>query len=131
MKDCLFCKIINGKEKSYTIYEDSKAKVFLDIFPATKGHMLIIPKKHYQDISEVPDYLVRDLFSLAKKIGSCIGEFNIIQSNGKNAQQEIPHFHIHLIPRSVGDGVIFDYKTKKFDFAKLQKEFKTRLKSLQ
>lgn len=58
MTDCIFCKIANNKMKSNTIYEDEKVKVFLDLNPSTNGHMLIIPKKHYQDIKDIDSEII-------------------------------------------------------------------------
>ena len=109
-EDCIFCKIANGSIPSKTIYEDEKFRVILDLGPATKGHALILPKEHYQDIYEIPEETVGEAMKLAKKMAVLMTEklgcdgFNIVQNNGETAGQTVKHFHIHLIPRYKDDG---------------------------
>lgn len=109
MENCIFCKIAGGEIPSATIYEDDDFRVFLDLGPATFGHALIVPKRHYADITAMPDDLLGKGFVLAKKIVTfmkdalpCDG-YNIVQNNGEPAGQTVFHFHIHLIPRYKGD----------------------------
>ena len=111
MKDdnCIFCKLANGDIPTNTIYEDADFRVILDASPATKGHALILPKQHYANLYEIPDELAGKAMVLAKKIITrmrdvlgCDG-YNVVQNNGEAAGQTVFHFHIHLIPRSVGD----------------------------
>ncbi len=110
MADCIFCLIADGKIPSKKIYEDSKVLAFLDINPVTEGHTLVIPKTHYDTISQVPDPELGVIFGVVKKLATNMKEklgadgLNIMQNNGKAAGQEIPHFHVHIIPRKVGDG---------------------------
>lgn len=106
MRDnCIFCKIIDGKIPSATIYEDEDFKVILDISPAAKGHALILPKEHYANIYELPEELAAKLMVLAKKLAGHMTEqlkcdgFNLVQNNGEVAGQTVFHFHLHLIPR--------------------------------
>lgn len=108
--DCIFCKIANGEIPSKTIYEDDKYRVILDLGPATKGHALILPKDHYANLYELPDENAAEVLVLAKKMATkmtsalgCDG-FNIVQNNGETAGQTVFHFHMHLIPRYIGDG---------------------------
>ena len=68
MKDCLFCKIANGEIPSATLYEDEKFRVILDLGPATKGHALILPKAHYENLYELPDTLAGEAMVLAKRL---------------------------------------------------------------
>lgn len=107
--DCIFCKITNGDIPSVTIYEDNDFKVILDRGPASKGHALILPKEHYEDIYTMSEELTAKAFTLAKKLTetmtktlSCDG-FNIVQNNKEASGQTVFHFHIHLIPRFYGD----------------------------
>ncbi len=109
--DCIFCKIANGEIPSTTIYENSDFRVFFDINPASKGHCLIVPKQHYNDIFDMDAETGGKLFSLAtvvarslKKELNCEG-MNIVQNNGIIAGQTVFHFHLHLIPRYTGDTV--------------------------
>lgn len=109
MSDCIFCKIAGGEIPSACLYEDQDFRVILDLGPATKGHALILPKAHYANIYELPDELAAKAMILAKKMASVLTEalqcdgFNIVQNNGEPAGQTVFHFHMHLIPRYVGD----------------------------
>lgn len=109
MSDCIFCKIAGGEIPSACLYEDQDFRVILDLGPATKGHALILPKAHYANIYELPDELAAKAMILAKKMTGALTEalqcdgFNIVQNNGEPAGQTVFHFHMHLIPRYVGD----------------------------
>ena len=109
--ECLFCKIIKGELPSYKLYEDEEALVFLDIFPVSKGHSLLIPKNHYETIHDVPEediVFLKKLPKIASKIKSITAAtgINILQSNGEDAGQVIKHLHFHIIPRFPEDGLI-------------------------
>lgn len=105
--DCLFCKIINGDIPSKTIYEDSLVKVFLDINPNTNGDMLIVPKKHYENIFDIDKKLIPHIHDVIIKLDDTLKDklsfdgLTIIQNNGYG--QEIKHFHVHLTPRYIND----------------------------
>ena len=107
--DCLFCKIINGEIPSRTIYEDSLVKVFLDINPSTNVDMLIIPKKHYENLFDINDKLlthinkvIKELYVLLRdKLG--IDGLTLVQNNGFG--QDIKHFHVHVTPRYTNDNL--------------------------
>ena len=109
--DCIFCKIANGEIPSACIYENKEFRVILDVGPATRGHVLILTKGHYDNIFEIDAETAGRLFSLAsvvaramKKTLNCDG-MNILQNNGTIAGQTVFHFHLHLIPRYEGDQV--------------------------
>ena len=103
--DCLFCKIVSGEIKSNKVYEDELTYAFLDIFPVTKGHTLVIPKKHAQHIEEMDNDSTSALLISAKKVSERIRNTlnypatTIGINNGPEAGQEIGHVHIHIIPR--------------------------------
>ena len=107
--DCLFCKIINGEIPSRTVYEDSLVKVFLDINPSTNGDMLIVPKKHYENLFDINDKLlvhinkvIKELYVLLRdKLG--IDGLTLVQNNGFG--QDIKHFHVHVTPRYTNDNL--------------------------
>ena len=107
MKDnnCIFCKIANGEIPSSTLYEDDDFRVILDISPASKGHALILPKEHYNNIGVVPNTLSCRIPELAAKIGiasqKALGAsgYNILVNTGESAGQTVFHCHIHIIPR--------------------------------
>ena len=103
--DCIFCKLANGVFETNTLYVDDQFRVIFDASPATKGHVLIIPKEHYANAFEMPEDLIADAYKLAKKIATELKEItgcdgiNILQNNGEVAGQTVFHFHIHIIPR--------------------------------
>lgn len=109
--DCIFCKIARGNIPSATVYEDSHFRVILDINPATKGHCLIIPKEHFDNIYDLDAETAGKLFSLATCIARAMKDalhcdgLNLVQNNGLIAGQTVFHFHLHLIPRYEGDQV--------------------------
>ncbi len=113
--NCIFCRIIAGEIPSYTLYEDEKFKVILDVGPATRGHALILPKDHYANLYELPEETAAEVIKLAKKMMALMTDklecdgFNIVQNNGEVAGQTVNHFHMHLIPRYKNDGEILKY----------------------
>ena len=100
--NCIFCKIINGEIPSYTIYEDEIVKVFLDINPASNGHMLIIPKKHILDLDDMDLDTLNHIMKIAKNMKNLLEEklnidgLTLIQNNGE--VQDVKHYHLHLKP---------------------------------
>lgn len=108
-EDCIFCKIIKGDIPSRTVYEDDLFKVIMDIEPATRGHVLILPKNHYDDLYSLGEEESKALILLAQKLAlklkdalNCDG-LNMVQNNGEQAGQTVMHFHLHLIPRYKDD----------------------------
>lgn len=106
MTDCIFCKIINRDIPSYPVYEDDEVYAFLDITQTTKGHTLVIPKKHVTDIFEYDEKTAETLFSKVPKIARGLEKafpemkgLNLINNNKELAYQSVFHSHIHLIPR--------------------------------
>ena len=110
MSDCIFCKLIKGEIPSSKVYEDKDVLAFLDIGPVNKGHTLVIPKKHYETIWDVPDKVLGVMMVKSKEISKAIEKavkadgINIMMSNRKPAGQLVPHAHIHIIPRYKQDG---------------------------
>lgn len=106
MTDCIFCKIVNLEIPSYPVYEDDNVYAFLDITQVTKGHTLVIPKKHVSDIFEYDDALAETVFAAVPKIARALEDafpdmkgLNIINNNKELAYQTVFHSHVHLIPR--------------------------------
>ena len=108
--DCIFCKLANGIFPTNSIYEDEDFNVILDLAPASKGHALILPKQHADNLYELPDETAGNAFVLAKKLAKIMKEklgcdgLNVVQNNGTIAGQTVFHFHMHLIPRYEDDG---------------------------
>lgn len=102
MKDCIFCKIINGDIPSMKIYEDDICLAYLDIKPDSDGHTLVIPKKHYKDIYDIPNNTLSHIYDVSKKIMKILEEklgcngFSLLQNNG--SVQEVKHYHLHIKP---------------------------------
>ena len=111
MSDCLFCKIAKEEVSCSKVWENDKIVAFLDLYPVNKGHVLVIPKEHYETILDVPDDLLQELILVVKKLSKVVkdamgaGGFNVGMNNYKVAGQIIPHAHFHIIPRFEDDGL--------------------------
>lgn len=118
--NCIFCKIIAGEIPSSTVYEDNDFKVIMDIFPAAKGHMIIFPKNHAENLFELEEELASKALLVAKKVAAAVKEelgcdgVNLLQNNGEAAGQTVLHFHIHVIPRFKEDQIRFAWTTGKY-----------------
>ncbi|HAQ56747.1 MAG TPA: HIT family protein [Acholeplasmatales bacterium] len=112
--DCVFCRILNGEIPSYKVFENDDVLAILDISQATRGHTLIIAKKHYKNLYDIDAALAGNVFSVVPKIANAIKKaFNPIGMNvvvnTEKPLQTVFHFHIHLIPRYPNDGVDIDF----------------------
>ena len=109
MADCIFCKIVAGELPAAVVASDERALAFLDINPATRGHTLVIPRAHAEDIHEIDSEDLAAAIALAQRIAGRVRErlgadgVNLLHSSGSAAWQTVFHFHIHVIPRYVGD----------------------------
>ena len=105
--DCIFCKIAKREIPSKIITETSKSIAFLDAFPLSRGHTLVIPKCHYEKVQDMTDMDNTDLFNTVHKVISKVDKLTgatlLAVHNGKDSGQEIPHVHVHLIPRELSD----------------------------
>ena len=105
--DCIFCKIANKEIPSRIIMETENSIAFLDAFPVSLGHTLVIPKRHYGKVQDMTDLDNTDLFNTVYKVISKVdrltGATLLAVHNGKDSGQEIPHVHVHLIPRHPSD----------------------------
>jgi histidine triad (HIT) family protein len=128
MSDCIFCKIVAGQIPCTKVYEDASCLAFMDINPVSPGHALIIPKKHYEAIREMPADEVAALFrpvpglAAAVQAGMQAQGLNVLQNNGRIAGQAVDHLHVHLIPRWAEDGLGYRWPAKKADFEELKKQ---------
>jgi histidine triad (HIT) family protein len=118
MSGCIFCKIVNGEIPSAKVFENEHVVAFLDISQVTKGHTLVIPKIHKENIYELTPDIARNVFEVVPKIANSIKKqfepigMNILNNNGEKAGQSVFHYHIHLIPRyGKGDGFGAVWKT--------------------
>lgn len=105
--DCIFCKIVKGEIPAKIIEKTNKSLAFMDAFPLAKGHSLVITKNHYEKMQEIPPEENAELFETVRKVLSKVDKLTnstlVALHNGKDSGQEIPHVHIHLIPRSKED----------------------------
>jgi len=106
-EDCIFCKIVSKKAGAVTVFEDEHSIAFLDIHPLNPGHTLVVPKKHFASMVEMPPEEVGKVFVSVSKVmrgvmkASKADGINIGQSNGRAASQEVFHMHVHVIPRYI------------------------------
>jgi histidine triad (HIT) family protein len=114
---CIFCDIISKNREGHFIYEDDNHVAFLDKYPIDKGHVLVVPKYHYEKITDMPENKVGELFSKIPKIAKAIMAstgavaFSLAQNNGRAAKQIIPHVHVHIIPRYAEMGAVWTKRT--------------------
>lgn len=105
---CIFCSIVNGTIPAKKLYETQNSLAFLDAFPLVRGHTLVIPKNHYDKVQQMSEPDNKSLFEavqvMAGKLESISSSVLIAIHNGKESGQEVPHVHVHLIPRKTSDG---------------------------
>ena len=118
--NCIFCKIIGKEIPSTILYEDEDFSVIMDISPASKGHAILLAKKHVPNIYELDENLASKALVVVSKVAKAMKEelrcdgLNILQNNGEAAGQTVFHFHIHLIPRYKDDQVNITWKQGKY-----------------
>jgi histidine triad (HIT) family protein len=110
MNDCLFCKIVRKEIPATVVHENDRTLCFMDIKPVNAGHMLVIPKKHFDDYASTSDEALREMAVIARRLGEAAMKalgapgFNLAVNNGAAAGQLVGHVHLHVIPRFEGDG---------------------------
>jgi len=121
MSDDVFCKIIRGEIPSIKVYEDEEVLAILDISQATRGHTLVMPKKHYESFLSCPKAIMHKVYDVAQRIGQAeimvLGAkgVNVLTNAGEMAGQSVPHFHVHVIPRYLGGEGGFQIQMEKHD----------------
>ena len=125
-RECPFCLMGQGKIPVKTVYEDGEVKAILDINPANKGHILLFPKDHAGVLAQVPDNIIKKMFSVANKLATAMFEAtkaagtNILVANGPVAGQTAPHVIVNIIPRFEGDKIAIGWQPTKADDAELE-----------
>ncbi len=126
MSNCIFCKIINRQLPAVTVFEDDKVMAFMDIYPLRRGHVLLIPKLHQQQMHHLPaeyrEHLVNTASRVAQALYACSlkpAAVHYMVNDGPAAQQTVPHVHMHVLPRYPGDSINFLARLlrKPFDLA--------------
>lgn len=126
MPDCIFCKIVAGQIPSARVYEDATKLAFMDIGPIQPGHVLLIPKAHFERLTELPDDVAADLARALPKLARAVvaaaraDGFNLMQTNGACAGQSVGHVHFHIIPRRNDDGYHFHWRPTPYKPGELQ-----------
>ncbi len=121
MRKCVFCDIVNGKVEAVKLLETSLSMAIMDLRQAIEGHVLVMPKKHIENIYTMPKEEGNDLMACIVKVSQAVREsikpegLSIWQSNGEAAFQEVPHVHFHVHPRMNGDKLLQVYPEKQFD----------------
>jgi len=128
LDECIFCKIVSGKIPATKLYEDDLVLSFLDIMPAAKGHALVVPKRHYATLLDMPHDELRQVAEAVQKIAAAtmvalpgVEGFNVLQSNNEAAGQVIPHVHFHIIPRHREDKINFAWEHGKAEAEELKR----------
>ncbi|CDH58902.1 hit family protein 1 [Lichtheimia corymbifera JMRC:FSU:9682] len=132
--DCIFCKIIRGQIPSFKLVETDKSFAFMDIDPLSPGHSLVIPKYHAEFFHQVPDEYLADALPVAKKIAAAsnLKQYNVLQNNGKLANQAVPHVHFHVIPKpNEEQGLGVRWKPIGMSKDEVQKVYDETMKNLQ
>jgi histidine triad (HIT) family protein len=125
--ECVFCKIVASKIPCFKLFESDTNLAFMDINPINPGHALAIPKGHWPDLYEVPEPALKDTIALARRIAIAVHEvlrpagLNLLQANGPGAAQSVPHFHLHVVPRRMGDNANFNWTPQPGDPAEIGK----------
>lgn len=108
--NCVFCKIVAGEISARVIAQNEKAMALLDAFPLAAGHTLVIPKSHYAKVQQMSEQDAAAVFELVWKLAGAVEIASQVNAsitaihNGKDAGQEVPHVHIHIVPRKISDG---------------------------
>ena len=119
--DCIFCKIVAGAIPCFKLYEDAATLAFMDINPVNDGHALIVPKAHYEDVFAVSGDALAATAATAKKVAAAVqaalepAGMNLLQCNGEAANQSVMHFHMHVIPRRIGDDLGMNWELEPGD----------------
>lgn len=108
--DCVFCEIVRGESPVSWTYQDDTVVAFMDVQPITHGHMLVVPREHAVLMSEISEPAAMRTFKVARKLGEVVRRtlgasgVNLFVADGEIAFQDVPHFHVHVIPRYPKDG---------------------------
>jgi histidine triad (HIT) family protein len=119
--DCIFCKIVAGTIPCFKLHEDDETLAFMDINPVHDGHCLVIVKAHHPTLFELPPAAFAAAGRVAIKLAAAVNAalkpegLNLLQANGPGAAQSVPHFHLHILPRRMNDGLAINWTPKPGD----------------
>jgi histidine triad (HIT) family protein len=113
--DCIFCKIVLGQSPCFRLLEDEDTLAIMDIFPASEGHCLVLTKEHYPTLFDITDEafaaVSRSVSRVARAVNQALSPagLNLVQANGAGAHQTVKHFHVHVLPRKLGDQLLLNW----------------------
>ncbi len=125
MAGCIFCAIRDGRAAAHRVAEDEYAFAIMDINPQNDGHVLVIPRPHFETVADIPEADFLATIRLSRRVVAGIRTalepdgLHLIHNSGRAANQSVPHFHVHLIPRRFNDGKKFDWALRPGDPARL------------
>lgn len=125
--DCIFCKIVAGDIPCFKLHEDGDTIAFMDVNPVNPGHALIVHKAHHKDLFEIPADNIAPVTQTAQKVAKAVQAtlsppgMNLLQCNGPAAKQSVMHFHMHVIPRHMEDGLTMNWELVQGDLEKIGK----------
>jgi len=110
-ESCNFCRVVSGENPASIVYEDGNVLAFMDLYPANFGHTLVVPREHWENIYDIPEKVLSDLFAVVKRISVAVKKavgaegISVLQFNEGASGQSVMHFHVHVIPRFRGDAI--------------------------
>lgn len=125
-ENCIFCKIVAGNIPCFKLWEDAQTIAFMDINPGNPGHALAIPKEHWENFFVIPPALLAPVAATAQRVANAVQKtlspdgINVLQANGKGADQSVFHFHLHVLPRRIGDDMKLNWGHKPGDMAAIK-----------
>ncbi|PIN85323.1 MAG: HIT family protein [Candidatus Diapherotrites archaeon CG11_big_fil_rev_8_21_14_0_20_37_9] len=125
MDGCIFCKIVSNEITAKKIFEDENSIAFLDLYPAAKGHTLVIPKNHYATLLDIPEMELKEVSQAIQKVAAAVVKatnaegFNLVQNNREAAGQVVHHIHFHIVPRHKDDGLKLAFGSKEAEPSEL------------
>jgi histidine triad (HIT) family protein len=123
--DCIFCKIVTGAVPCFRLSEDAETLAFMDINPVHDGHCLVIPKAHYPTVFDIAPEAFAAVARMTATVAGAVNRavqpdgLNLVQSNGKGAAQSVGHFHMHGLPRRLGDGLLVNWQPQPGDMTQI------------
>ncbi|MCC7046473.1 MAG: HIT family protein [Alphaproteobacteria bacterium] len=127
--NCIFCKIVAGAIPCFKLHEDDETIAFMDINPGNDGHALAIPKAHHPDLFGLPPDRLAAVARTAQRVAIAVQKalkpdgINLVQANGKGAEQSVLHFHLHVLPRRIGDELKLNWGHRAGDMARIKANF--------
>ena len=121
--DCIFCRIVLGESPCFKLLEDENTLAIMDIFPANDGHCLVLTKEHYPTLFDITDKAFAAVSRSVRRVARAVNQIlspaglSLVQANGPGARQTVDHFHVHVLPRKLGDQLLLNWAATPSDHA--------------